>query len=85
MDNQQKYKVVTRALGMIESGECVFICPTIENILVITKWAYKVIPELLEYKPVDKKPHYAWWPCDENGKQERIRVLKELQHRFINN
>lgn len=85
MDNQEKYKVVTRALALIESDECVFICPTIENILCLTKGAYKAIPELLEYKPVDKKPHYAWWMCDEYGKSERIRVLKELQNRFKNN
>lgn len=84
MDNKEKYDVIAKTLEKIESGECVFICTTIENILDVTS-AVKTIPELLDYKPVGKKPSYAWWNGDEPGKQERIRVLKELQHRFINN
>lgn len=84
MNNQEKYEVITRTLEKIESGECVFICTTIENMLDV-KSAVKTIPELLGYKPVESKIHQPWWMCDPHGKSERIRVLKQLQNRFINN
>ena len=84
MDNKEKYITITKVLKKIESGECIFICPTVELVLNVPN-AIKSIPELLDYKPDDRKPHYAWWYGDEEGKQQRIKVLKELQHKFKNN
>jgi len=85
MTKKEKYDVITKVLSQIESGEDLFICPAIEFIIGGDKLAHKYIPELLEYKPKDKKPAYTWWRTDPDGKNERIRVLKELQNRFKNN
>ena len=83
LTNKEKYEVVSKALKSIETGKTIFICTTLEVILSVgVNEMFKMIPELLEYKPEDKKSKYTWWLNDENGKNERIKVLKELQKHF---
>ena len=40
------------------------------------KTAIKLIPELLKYKPEDKKQSNAWFPVKE--REKRINILKEI-------
>lgn len=85
LTNKEKYELISKALKSIETDKTIFICTTLEGILgVNVNEMFKIIPELLEYKPIDKKPKFTWWLNDEQGKNERIRVLKELQKRFLN-
>lgn len=67
-----------------------FICVAIETFLPHYEdkkkevKAYQAIPELLEYKPKDRKPNNHWFTIDEEGMEKRKSILLELIKRFEN-
>ena len=73
-----KKEVFKGALERIESGKDLFMCNAIERVAGCHKAAFKEFPEILKFKPKDKGNASAWWYADEEGKQNRIRVLKTL-------
>jgi hypothetical protein len=66
---------------------CSFICVAIEAELPY-EWtekkvkAHMVIPELLDYKPSDRKPNNHWFTIDEDGMNKRKEILLDLIKRF---
>ncbi len=84
MIDEEKYNIVTNALYLIESNKQSFICNAIESSSDTGLSVFKLIPELLEYKPEDKHKSSPWWNTKEDGMKIRIKVLKELQLRFKN-
>ncbi len=84
MTNKEKYGIVTQALSSIESNKQSFICNAIESSSDTGLSVFKLIPELLEYKPEDKHKSSPWWNTKEDGMKIRIKILTELQLRFKN-
>jgi hypothetical protein len=80
--NQEKYDIITKALHCIETNSHIFICNAIEAAAGIS--VFRIIPELLDYKPNGISKSSPWWRVNSEGYLERVRVLKELQKRFEN-
>lgn len=61
-----------------------FICVAIEGFLPSLPEnkkkikAYEAIPELLKYKPINRDSNNHWFSIDDNGMEERRRVLLSL-------
>lgn len=77
----EKIELVSKVLEVIESGEYVFMCNAIEVFSKNTSSALKILPEIVKYRPSTVNPKYTWacWSHNnEEGKQERIKILKAL-------
>lgn len=84
MTKEDKVKVLELALEILENKHQIkasFICVAVESAaselgLRNDENAIKLIPELLKYKPDDKKSNYTWFPVEE--REKRIDILKEI-------
>ena len=84
MTKEDKVKVLELALEILENKHQIkasFICVAVESAASELgchngKNATELIPELLKYKPDDKKSNYTWFPVEE--REKRINILKEI-------
>ena len=75
----ERIEILQKALKYISEGTHVYMCNAIEIQLKNPKdKVFKIFPELLKYKPKEKSKDSAWWYNDEEGKQQRIKVLTNL-------
>lgn len=78
-----KSEVFSKALLLIESGKNYFMCTAIENVMGIGAGkAYKIFPEILEFKPTDIKRDSVWFGGPIEGREKRIEVLKTLIEKY---
>jgi len=82
---EQKLEVVKKAIEILKSHENDFMCTAIE--LATSRLycdepffnkklkGYELIPEIIDFKPADKKINSAWWFPNESNRQIRIDVL----------
>lgn len=78
MKTYNRIEVLSNALISIKTGYHIYMCNAIEHYLMSKDKVFKVFPEILKYKPAGKSKDSAWWYDDEEGKQQRIKVLTEL-------
>lgn len=78
----ERIEVLRKVLKGLNEGYFTFLCNAIFGIS--GKEATILFPELLEYKPADKKLHRAWWDYNVEGRMQRIKVVKELIKKLEN-
>ena len=82
--NEDKYKILRRALSLLESGTIHYLCPAIKNSAVkITGQKYPnawdLIPEMLDFKPDSIPMEYLNSPWfDFEDVNSRINIIRKL-------
>lgn len=71
-------EILEKAYEEIFTGSHIYMCNAIERYLEEKEKVFKVFPEILKYKPANKSKDSAWWYNDEESKQRRLTVLKQL-------
>lgn len=71
-------EILKKAYEEIFTGSHVYMCNAIERYLGEKEKVFKVFPEILKYKPINKSKDSAWWYNDDEGKHKRLAVLKQL-------
>lgn len=72
----ERLEILKNVLEGLETEKYNFICNAI--FFISGEEATKLFPELLNFKPEDKKLHRTWWEFDKVGRQQRIYVIKQL-------
>jgi hypothetical protein len=86
LTKEQKIELIEKAIILLEEKKEYFICVAIKRASGYKiNDTFKLIPNLLKYKP--GKNHYAsvWFKIDEEGYKKRIEICKKVIKDLQNN
>lgn len=91
---EQKLEIVKKAIEILKSDENDFICTSIElatsrlycNEPFFNKKlkGFEIIPEIIAFKPDNKKINSAWWFPNETNRLIRLEALNTLKTNLEN-
>jgi len=78
MTDEKRIEILKKAKEKFVDGWTGFICVTLYHLLEAKslKEVFKIFPELLKYKPKNKRKNQSWW--DGEDRKSRIKVLNSM-------